>query len=41
MRNALSHGYFTVDNAIVWLTIQQELPKLKQQVFALRSTNGT
>lgn len=29
MRNALSHGYFTADHAIVWQTIQQDLPKLK------------
>jgi uncharacterized protein with HEPN domain len=35
MRNALSHGYFTVDNAIVWQTIQQDLPKLKSQISAL------
>jgi len=36
MRNALSHGYFTVDNAIVWQTIQQDLPELKNQIAALR-----
>ena len=35
MRNALSHGYFTVDHAIVWQTIQQDLPKLKSQIRAL------
>lgn len=35
MRNALSHGYFTIDHAIVWQTIQQDLPKLKNQVSAL------
>ena len=35
MRNALSHGYFTVDHAIVWQTIQQDLPKLKSQISAL------
>ncbi len=35
MRNALSHGYFTVDHAIVWQTIQQDLPSLKRQVSAL------
>lgn len=32
MRNALSHGYFTVDHAIVWQTIQQDLPKLRSQI---------
>ena len=34
MRNALSHGYFTVDHRIVWQTIQQDLPKLKRQILA-------
>ena len=32
MRNALSHGYFTVDHAIVWQTIQRDLPKLRSQI---------
>lgn len=35
MRNALSHGYFTVDHAIVWQTIQQDLPELKSQILVL------
>ena len=35
MRNALSHGYLTVDHAIVWQTIQQDLPKLKSQISTL------
>lgn len=35
MRNALSHGYFTVDHAIVWQTIQHDLPRLKSQISAL------
>jgi uncharacterized protein with HEPN domain len=35
MRNALSHGYFTVDHAIVWQTIQNDLPKLRGQISAL------
>ena len=35
MRNALSHGYFNVDNAIVWQTVQQDLPKLRVQVASL------
>lgn len=33
MRNALSHGYFTVDHAIVWQTIQLDLPKLRSQIL--------
>ena len=35
MRNALAHGYFTVDLAIVWRTIQDDLPVLKSKVTAL------
>ena len=35
MRNALSHGYFTVDYTIVWQTIQADLPGLKVQISSL------
>lgn len=35
MRNALAHGYFKVDLAIVWRTIESDLPRLRQQVQAL------
>jgi uncharacterized protein with HEPN domain len=35
MRNALSHGYFTVDHAIVWQTIKQDLPTLNAQIVIL------
>ncbi len=35
MRNALAHGYFNVDLAIVWQTIQNDLPALKLKVLAL------
>ena len=36
MRNALAHGYFTVDLAIVWQTIRNDLPLLRKQVSALQ-----
>ena len=36
MRNALAHGYFTVDLAIVWQTIQNDLPSLQAQVSKLQ-----
>lgn len=36
MRNALAHGYFTVDLGIVWQTIQNDLPVLQAQVSKLR-----
>ena len=32
MRNVLSHGYFKVDLAIVWRTIEGDLPDLKRQI---------
>ena len=35
MRNALSHGYFSVDLPIVWQTIQQDLPDLRIQITLL------
>ena len=35
MRNALAHGYFSVDTAIVWQTVQHDLPKLRLQIASL------
>lgn len=35
MRNALSHGYFKVDHAIVWQTLQHDLPALQRQIAAI------
>lgn len=35
MRNALAHGYFSVDLGIVWRTIKNDLPGLGDQVRAL------
>ena len=35
MRNALAHGYFKVDMAIVWKTIETDLPHLHRQVQAI------
>lgn len=35
MRNALAHGYFTADLAVVWQTVQNDLPALKSQVSRL------
>ena len=32
MRNALAHGYFKIDLAIVWRTIDSDLPKLRERV---------
>lgn len=35
MRNALAHGYFTIDHAIVWQTIQNDLQPLRSQIEKL------
>jgi uncharacterized protein with HEPN domain len=35
MRNALAHGYFTVDLEVVWKTIQLDLPGLAAQIRRL------
>jgi uncharacterized protein with HEPN domain len=32
MRNALAHGYFKVQLDIVWKTIEDDLPRLYEQV---------
>jgi len=32
MRNAVAHGYFKVDLEIVWKTIQNDLPRLQEQI---------
>ena len=32
MRDRLIHGYFGVDNAIVWETITTDLPELKKEI---------
>ena len=35
MRNALTHGYFTVDLNIVWKTINIELPSFHRKISGL------
>ncbi len=37
MRNAIAHGYFKVDFAIVWRTIQRDLPSLHTKVQQAQS----
>ena len=41
MRNALSHGYFTADFAIVWQTIHNDLPSLHEKIAALLDQAAT
>ena len=38
MRNALAHGYFRIDLAIVWRTIHANLPEMSRAVNALKRT---
>ena len=35
MRNALAHGYFSVDLGIVWQTVRNDLPSLREQVAGI------
>ena len=35
MRNRIVHDYFEIDLAVVWQTVQQDLPMLRQHVCAL------
>lgn len=36
MRNKMIHEYFGVDIEILWQTIQEDLPKLRHQVEAIK-----
>lgn len=38
MRNRVSHGYFALDWALIWATVQHDLPPLRAQVQALLDT---
>ncbi len=38
MRNALAHGYDSVNLLTVWNTIQNDLPTLKRQMMEIRLT---
>jgi uncharacterized protein with HEPN domain len=35
MRNVVIHEYFFVDSGIVWTTVKDDLPRLKQQIDGL------
>ena len=37
MRNRLTHGYFAIDLAIVWNTVQNDLPELEMQAGKLHA----
>ncbi|WP_418647457.1 DUF86 domain-containing protein [Thauera butanivorans] len=40
MRNRLSHGYWTIDLAVVWQVIQRDLPTLKEQLKQCRAASA-
>ncbi len=40
MRNVLAHGYFKVDLAIVWQTLEKDLPELHAQTRAVIEAEG-
>lgn len=37
-RNRIVHAYDSIDDAIVWVTVKKEVPKLKKEVAALLQT---
>ncbi len=39
MRNRLSHGYWTIDLAVVWRVVQRDLPVLREQLDQLVPPN--
>lgn len=38
MRNRLIHGYSAVDAGIVWATVQQDIPSLREELQGLLDT---
>jgi uncharacterized protein with HEPN domain len=36
MRNRIAHGYFDIDLAVVWRTVQAELPLLVERLSAVK-----
>lgn len=40
MRNRMAHGYFDIDTTIVWQTTQRAIPKLLQDLRAIRPVGG-
>jgi uncharacterized protein with HEPN domain len=40
MRNALAHGYFSVDVNLVWKAVITDVPHLKAQVLNLLDRNS-
>ena len=32
MRNVVVHGYFGVNTAVIWRTVQEDIPPLRKQI---------
>ena len=41
MRNRMAHGYFDINLAVVWSTVQMALPTLLEQLADIRADDGT
>jgi uncharacterized protein with HEPN domain len=41
MRNHVTHGYFALNLDIVWETAMQDVPKLREQIVAIRRSLET
>ena len=40
MRNLLVHDYFRINSAIVWETVERDLPQLKLQMIAILASSA-
>ncbi|MBN2401424.1 MAG: DUF86 domain-containing protein [Spirochaetes bacterium] len=40
LRNIIAHGYFSIDPDIVWKTIKDDLPVLKEQIIEILQTTS-
>jgi uncharacterized protein with HEPN domain len=40
MRDTVIHEYFNVDLPLVWSTVKEDIPKLREQVKELLGSNG-
>jgi uncharacterized protein with HEPN domain len=38
MRDRLIHGYFSVDESLVWAAVREKVPELKRHVEAILSS---
>ncbi|UVC10357.1 DUF86 domain-containing protein [Rhizobium sp. TH2] len=41
MRHHIAHVYFSIDHAILWQTVRNDLPALVQEIARLRASRST